>query len=91
MIFGKDTQTRNGSNLRRHSGRGRLCDVRFGSLADMRSAKSHVRFEELLEVCHRHHGSNRVGNETILVGGMVHFIELFRIGFSVAAPSNLWA
>jgi hypothetical protein len=42
--------------------------------------------EELLELCHRHHGSNRVGNETILVGGMVHFIELFRTGFSVAAP-----
>ena len=47
--------------------------------------------KELLEVCHRHHGSNRVGNETILVGGMVHFIELFRTGFSVAAPCNLWA
>jgi len=47
--------------------------------------------KELLELCHRHHGSNRVGNETILVGGMVHFIELFRTGFSVAAPCNLWA
>ena len=47
--------------------------------------------KELLELCHRHHGSNGVGNETILVGGMVHFIELFRTGFSVAAPCNLWA
>ena len=47
--------------------------------------------EELLELCHRHHGCNRVGNETILVGGMVHFIEFFRTGFSVAAPCNLWA
>ena len=46
---------------------------------------------ELLEFFHRHHGSNRVGNETILVGGMVQFIELFRTGFSVAAPCNLWA
>ena len=47
--------------------------------------------EELLEFYHRHHGCNRVGNETILVGGMVHFIEFFRTGFSVAAPCNLWA
>jgi len=80
--------------------------VRFGSLADICSAQGNVRFtprkrtfrhsavrarEELLELCHRHHGCNRVGNETILVGGMVHFIEFFRTGFSVAAPCNLWA
>ena len=50
-----------------------------------------ARPKELREFCHRHHGSNRVGNETILVGGMVHFIELFRTGFSVAVPCNLWA
>ena len=52
-----------------------------------RACRAH---KELQEFCHRHHGSNRVGNETILVGGMVHFIELFRTGFSVAAPCNLW-
>src|SRR5262249_35947235 len=44
-----------------------------------------------LEFRYCHLGSNRIGNETILVGRMVHFIELFCTGFSVAAPLNSWA
>jgi hypothetical protein len=44
-----------------------------------------------LDFRHLHLGFNRVGNETILMGGMMHLIELFRIGLSVAAPRNLWA
>ena len=64
-------------------------DVGFALVA---KRLSNVRARKgLLEFCHHHHGSNRVGNETIFVGGMVHFIELFRTGFSVAAPYNLWA
>jgi hypothetical protein len=30
-----------------------------------------------LRFCHRHVGFNRVGDETILVGSMVHSIEFF--------------
>ena len=44
-----------------------------------------------LDNCHPHFGLNRVGNETILMGGMMHLIELFRTGLSVVAPRNLWA
>jgi hypothetical protein len=43
-----------------------------------------------LEFRHRHLGSNRVGNETIFMGGMVHFVELFCTGFLVATPLNPW-
>jgi L-amino acid N-acyltransferase YncA len=43
-----------------------------------------------LDFRHRHLGFNRVGNKTILMGGMMHLIELFRTGLSVAAPRNLW-
>ena len=38
---------------------------------------------------HCHVGFDRVGNETILVSGVVHFIELFRTGSSIPAPHNL--
>jgi hypothetical protein len=44
-----------------------------------------------LDFRHPHLGFNRVGNETILMGGMMHLIELFRTGLTVAAPRNLWA
>jgi hypothetical protein len=44
-----------------------------------------------LDFRHPNLGFNRVGNETILMGGMMHLIELFRTGLSVAAPRNLWA
>ena len=44
-----------------------------------------------LDFRHPHLGFNRVGNEAILMGGMMHLIELFRTGLSVAAPRNLWA
>jgi NAD(P)-dependent dehydrogenase (short-subunit alcohol dehydrogenase family) len=40
---------------------------------------------------HSHVGFDRVGNETILVSGMVHFLELFRTGYPVAAPPDLRA
>jgi hypothetical protein len=43
-----------------------------------------------LEFRHPHFGFNRVGNETILMGGMMHLIELFRTGLLVAAPRDLW-
>jgi hypothetical protein len=43
-----------------------------------------------LEFRHCHLSSNRVGNETIFMGGMVHFVELFCTGFSVATPLNPW-
>jgi len=43
-----------------------------------------------LDFRHPHLGFNRVGNETILMGSMMHLIELFRTGLSVAAPRNLW-
>src|SRR5215813_15058523 len=38
---------------------------------------------------HRHVGFDRVGNETIRVRGMVHFIKLFRIGYAIPAPREL--
>ena len=41
-----------------------------------------------LDFRHPHLGFNRVGNETILMGGMMHLIELFRTGLSAAAPRN---
>jgi hypothetical protein len=44
-----------------------------------------------LDFRHPHLGFDRVGNKTILMGGMMHLIELFRTGLSVAAPRNLWA
>jgi hypothetical protein len=44
-----------------------------------------------LDIRHLHLGFNRVGNETIFMGGMMHSIELFRTGLSVVAPRNLWA
>src|SRR5215475_6931260 len=44
LIASPEAQTRNGSNLRRHSGRGSLGDVRFGSKADICSAQAHVCF-----------------------------------------------
>jgi hypothetical protein len=40
---------------------------------------------------HAHLGFNRVGDEAILMGGVMHLIELFRTGLSVVAPRNLWA
>ena len=40
-------------------------------------------YKQPLEFCHCHLGSNRIGNKTSCVGGMVYFIELFRTGFSV--------
>jgi hypothetical protein len=45
----------------------------------------------LLPFCHGHVGFDRVGNETILVCGMVHLIEFFRTGSSVPAPRDLRA
>src|SRR5689334_13440398 len=33
-----------------------------------------------LDIRHLHLGFNRVGNETIFMGGMMHSIELFRTG-----------
>ena len=44
-----------------------------------------------LVFCYPHLGFNRVGNETILMGGVMHLIELFRTGLSVVAPRNLRA
>ena len=44
-----------------------------------------------LDFRHLHLGFNRVGNETILMGGMMYLVELFCIGRSVTAPRNLWA
>jgi hypothetical protein len=44
-----------------------------------------------LRFCHRHVGFNRVGDETILVGSMVHSIEFFLTGSLVAAPRDLRA
>jgi len=44
-----------------------------------------------LDFRHPHLGFNRVGNETILMGGVMHLIELFRTGLSVVAPRNLRA
>src|SRR6516225_7359978 len=38
---------------------------------------------------HRHVGFDRVGNETILVSGVVHFIKLLRIWYAIAAPRDL--
>src|SRR5262249_36465260 len=34
---------------------------------------------------------DRVGNETILVGGMVHLVELIRAGRAISTPANLRA
>jgi len=45
----------------------------------------------LLPFRHGHLGFDRVGNETILVCSVVHFIELFRAGPSVSAPCDLRA
>ena len=44
-----------------------------------------------LQFSHCHVGFDRVGNETILVSGVVHFIELFRTGPSIPAPRDLRA
>src|SRR5262249_35260199 len=43
-----------------------------------------------LDFRYPHLGFNRVGNETILMGGVMHPIELFRTGLSVVAPHNPW-
>ena len=40
---------------------------------------------------HRHGGLDRISNETIFVGGMVHFIEYFRTRRSIPAPRDLRA
>src|SRR6202011_1557422 len=44
-----------------------------------------------LEFRHSHLGFDRVGNETILVCGMVHFVELFCAWCSFTTPGNLRA
>jgi hypothetical protein len=44
-----------------------------------------------LEFRYSHLGFDRVGNETILVCGMVHFVELFCAGCSISIPGNLRA
>jgi hypothetical protein len=53
LIVAPEAQTRNGSNPRRYSGRGDFMkvDVRFGSLADMCSAKRYVRFGPIADSC----------------------------------------
>ena len=82
------------------------CNVRFVPKADiLRRSKivlfvaSHsnrrvgAQLEALkgsLDFRYPHLGFNRVGNETILVGGVMHLIELFRTGLSVVAPRNPW-
>ena len=45
----------------------------------------------LLPFGHGHVGFDRVGNETVLVCSVVHFIEFFRAGSSVPAPCDLRA
>src|SRR5262249_1302027 len=44
-----------------------------------------------LQLRDRHLGFDRVGNETILVGGMVHLVELIRAGRAISTPANLRA
>jgi hypothetical protein len=78
-------------------------DVRFVPEADSCSAAKIVAIRSprrraacgarkgSLNIRHRHFGFNRVGNETILMGGMMHLIELCYTGLSVVAPLNLWA
>ena len=44
-----------------------------------------------LEFRYSHLGFDRVGNETILVCGLVHFVELFCAGCSISTPGNLRA
>jgi hypothetical protein len=43
-----------------------------------------------LDLRYPHLSFNRVGNKTILMGGVMHLIELFRTGLSVIAPRNPW-
>src|SRR6516165_8726149 len=45
----------------------------------------------LLPFCHRHVRFDRVCNETILMCSVMHLIEFFCTGFSVAAPRDLRA
>ena len=40
---------------------------------------------------HRHIGFDRIGNEAILVGSMVHPIKFFRTWYTIPAPRELWA
>ena len=44
-----------------------------------------------LPFCHRHVRFDRVGNETILMSSVMHLIEFFCTGSSVAAPCDLRA
>ena len=79
------------------------CDVRFVPQADILRRTKIVPFVDhlvgaacgarkgSLDFRHPHLGFYRVGNETILMGGVMHLIELFRTGLSVVAPRNLWA
>jgi hypothetical protein len=54
--------------------------------------RGHLRFAlTWLEFRYSHLGFDRVGNETILVCGMVHFVELFSAGRSISTPGNLRA
>ena len=73
--FGSGDGAEKSNRLIRSPRRRAACGARKGSL-DFR---------------HPHLGFNRVGNKTILMGGVMHLIELFRIGLSVVALRNLWA
>jgi hypothetical protein len=60
-----------------------------GSQADKSSALLVAGHRPPLQVCHCHVGFDRVGNETILVSGVMHFVELFRTRYSIPAPCDL--
>ena len=62
--------------------RGLSFDRRVGAQLDALKGSLDFRYPHL--------GFNRVGNETILMGGVMHLIELFRTGLSVVAPRNPW-
>ena len=48
-------------------------------------------WKTLLRFHHRHIGFDRIGNEAILVGSMVHPIKFFHTWYTIRAPRELRA
>ena len=48
-------------------------------------------WKTLLRIHHRNIGFDRIGNEAILVGSMVHLIKFFRTWYTIPAPRKLRA
>src|SRR5215469_17227300 len=75
-------KSRHSASQQNRALRGFSFDRRVGAQLEALKGSPDLRYPHL--------SFNRVGNKTILMGGVMHLIELFRTGLSVVAPRNRW-